>query len=90
MPLILFVFSVWLASVALPSDDAAGANLCAASWTLADKDSDGVLEGTEATAWLAMMYLHKETPPEDGRIDRTRFVDACLAGTFRTGYTPGR
>jgi len=83
MRLILLVVSAWLAGVPVDRDDRA---LCAASWQQADVDGDGVLDGREATAYLAMMYLHKAAVPADGRIDRSTFVGSCLSGTFRTGY----
>ena len=87
MPLLLTVVALWLASIATGRDDTPDRDLCAASWRQADADGDGILEGREATPYLAMMYLNKATPPTDGRIDQARFVDACLAGSFRTGIT---
>ncbi len=88
MRLILSVLVLWLASVPIVRDDAPAPGLCLASWESADVDGDGVLDGREATLYLAMMHLHKATPPEDGRIDRPLFLAACGAGTFRTGFTP--
>jgi hypothetical protein len=90
MRLFLATLALWLASVPLAREDMSGRDLCDTSWTRADPDGDGVLDGREATLYLAMMYLHKVAPPEDGRIDRARFVKACLAGTFRTGHLPSQ
>ena len=87
MRLLLTIVALWLASVPAAREDTPGQDLCAASWQQADADGDGILEGREATLYLAMMYLNKATPPTDGRIDQARFVDACLAGSFRTGIT---
>ncbi len=88
MRLILPILALWLASVPIGRDDSPALGPCLASWARADIDGDGVLDGREATPYLAMMHLHKATPPEDGRIDRSLFLAACRAGTFRTGFTP--
>jgi len=87
MWLILSVFAVWLVTGPLDRDDVPSPPLCGAAWEQADIDEDGILDGREATLYLAMMHLHKATPPEDGRIDRSAFMAACVAGTFRTGFT---
>lgn len=88
MRLILSVLALWLASVPIARDDAPGPGLCLAAWQSADRDGDDVLEGREATLYLAMMHLHRASPPEDGRIEQSRFMAACGAGIFRTGFTP--
>jgi hypothetical protein len=88
MRLILSVLALWLASVPIAWDDAPNPGLCLAAWERADLNDDGVLDGREATLYLALMHLHRAPPPEDGRIKRSRFMAACGAGTFRTGFTP--
>jgi len=88
MRFILSFLALWLASVPIAGEETLGPGLCLASWESADLDGDGMLDGREATLYLAMMYLHKAPPPADGRIDRALFVTACRAGTFRTGITP--
>ncbi|MBM3621952.1 MAG: hypothetical protein FJX20_14820 [Alphaproteobacteria bacterium] len=85
MRAVLCALAVWLASVS-PAGQPSRHMLCAAAWKAADANGDGVLVDREATPYLAMMYLHKAAVPPDGRIDRDHFVDACLAGIFRTGY----
>lgn len=62
---------------------------CQAAWQAADVDRDGVLDGREATPYLALLHLHRVNPPADGRIERSGFLAHCAAGAFRTGYLPG-
>jgi hypothetical protein len=88
MRLVLSILALWLASVPITRDDAPGPGLCLAAWESADRNRDGILDGREATLFLALMHLHKASPPEDGRIGRSRFMAACGAGAFRTGFTP--
>ena len=87
MRFILPILALWLASIPIGRDDSSALLPCLAWWERADIDGDGILDGHEATPYLAMMYLHKMTPPEDGRIDRSLFLAFCRAGTFRTGLT---
>lgn len=86
MRFILLVLASRLASVPIAGDEATTSGFCVASWESADRDGDDVLDGREATLCLATMFLHKAAAPESARVDRSRFVAACLAGIFRTGY----
>lgn len=86
MRFVVAALALWLASLAPPADGLPGRAACEASWSAADIDGDGVLVDREATPYLAMMILHKVALPEDGRIEGSRFIAACLAGAFRTGY----
>jgi hypothetical protein len=88
MRLIVSVLALWLASLPIDGDDAPTPGLCLTLWQRADLDGDGVLDGREATPYLAMMHLHRTAPPRDGRIERPLFMAACRTGGFRTGFTP--
>ena len=56
---------------------------CAAQWTNADANKDGVLAGAEADRYLAYLRIRAQvTPPEDGRIMQDRFMQACQGDAF--------
>jgi len=66
----------------LDAPSRADETLCAAAWDAADLDRDGVLDGREATSYLATMSLHGIAWPADGRIDRRLFLERCAAGAL--------
>lgn len=56
---------------------------CAAQWTQADTNHDGVIAGTEADRYLAYIRIRAQvTPPADGRITQDSFMQACQGDTF--------
>ena len=56
---------------------------CAAQWTNADADHDGVLSGVEASRYLAYIRIRAQVSPEDGRITQDRFMEACKGDVFK-------
>ncbi|MGQ0580778.1 MAG: hypothetical protein ACT4O6_02490 [Reyranella sp.] len=56
---------------------------CAAQWTQADTNHDGVIAGIEADRYLAYIRIRAQvTPPADGRITQDSFMQACQGDTF--------
>ncbi len=56
---------------------------CAAQWTQADTNHDGVIAGAEADRYLAYIRIRAQvTPPADGRITQDSFMQACQGDTF--------
>jgi len=55
---------------------------CAAEWTKADVDNDGVLSGVEATRYLAYLRIRTQVLPDDGRIAQAKFMAACKGDIF--------
>ena len=55
---------------------------CAAEWTKADVDNDGVLSGIEASRYLAFLRICAQVLPDDGRITQAKFIAACKGGLF--------
>jgi hypothetical protein len=72
-----------VAALAVPVAQAANDAECAAEWTGADADKDGVLAGPEANRYLAYIRVRAQIAPEDGRITRERFMEACRGGAFK-------
>lgn len=72
----------WSAMI-VPAAHAANDADCAAEWTSADANKDGVLAGPEANRYLAYIRIRAQVAPEDGRITQERFMDACRGGTFK-------
>jgi hypothetical protein len=56
---------------------------CAAEWSGADANKDGVLAGPEANRYLAYIRVRAQVAPEDGRITQDRFMEACRTDTFK-------
>jgi hypothetical protein len=56
---------------------------CAAEWTKADANNDGVLAGVEANRYLAWIRIRAQVAPEDGRITQDKFMAACQGDTFK-------
>jgi hypothetical protein len=67
---------------AAPVAFAATAAECAAEWTKADVDNDGVLSGVEATRYLAYLRIRAQVLPDDGRIAQVKFMTACKGDIF--------
>jgi hypothetical protein len=67
------------ASAAFAATDAE----CAAEWTKADVDNDGVLSGVEASRYLAFLRIRAQVLPDDGRITQAKFMAACKGGLFK-------
>jgi hypothetical protein len=55
---------------------------CAAEWTKADVNNDGVLSGVEASRYLAFLRIRAQVLPDDGRITQAKFIAACKGGLF--------
>ena len=56
---------------------------CAAQWTKADINHDGVIAGAEADRYLAFIRVRAQVKePEDGRITQDSFMQACRGDTF--------
>jgi len=68
---------------AVPAAFAATDAECAAEWTKADTDNDGVLSGAEAGRYLAYLRIRTLASPDDGRITQAKFMDACKGDTFK-------
>jgi len=56
---------------------------CAAEWTAADANQDGVLAGVEAHRYLAYIRIRAQVAPQDGRIMQDRFMEACRSDVFK-------
>jgi hypothetical protein len=70
-------------ALVVPAAEAANEADCAAEWTSADANKDGVLAGPEANRYLAYIRVRAQVAPEDGRITQDRFMEACRGGTFK-------
>lgn len=57
---------------------------CAAEWTKADVNHDGVLAGVEANQYLAYIRIRAQVAPWDGRITQDRFMEACKGDLFKS------
>jgi len=56
---------------------------CAAEWTAADANKDGVLAGVEAHRYLAYIRIRAQVAPQDGRIMQDRFMEQCRSDVFK-------
>jgi hypothetical protein len=81
---LLAVGCMTLAGVTLPGAVRAASEAdCAAQWTDADANHDGVLVGVEASRYLAYIRVRSQVvPPADGRITQDSFMQACRNDTF--------
>lgn len=70
------------AATSVPAYAASEAH-CAAEWTAADADNNGVLSGVEANRYLAYIRIRAQVAPRDGRIAQDRFMEACKGGLFK-------
>jgi hypothetical protein len=70
-------------SVLVSAAHAASEADCAAEWTSADANKDGVLAGPEANRYLAYIRIRAQVAPEDGSITQDRFMEACRGDTFK-------
>src|SRR5689334_9531726 len=55
---------------------------CQDMWRKADANHDGTLSDAEAQRYLAMMRVREHKLPDNGKMDRTAFLDACKADVF--------
>ncbi len=83
-PKFAFAVVAATANLALPGIATAASEAdCAAQWTQADTNHDGVIAGTEADRYLAYIRIRAQvTPPADGRITQDSFMQACQGDTF--------
>ncbi len=79
-----FALLATAAVIALPGIAIAASEAdCAAQWTQADTNHDGVIAGTEAERYLAYIRIRAQvTPPADGRITQDSFMQSCQGDTF--------
>jgi hypothetical protein len=56
---------------------------CQAMWKQADTDSNGVLNGSEANRYLAMMRTANKSMGADAAINEAIFVENCKADIFK-------
>lgn len=71
-----------VAALAFPSLASAMTDAdCAAAWTKADVNSDGVVASPEGARYLANLRL-AEKPPADGKLSQAAFLEYCKAGQF--------
>jgi hypothetical protein len=68
-------------ALSLPAVAASEAD-CAAQWTSADGNGDGVLSGPEADRYLAYYRVRAQVAPAGGRITRDAFMQACRNDVF--------
>ena len=57
---------------------------CAAMWTQADADKDGMLHGAEADRYAAWMRIANKDVPADGMWTNETFLANCKADVFTT------
>ena len=63
---------------------------CTTPWKQADTSGDGVLNGTEAGRYSAMISIANKTTDVDGAMSETIFSENCKAGVFNaTSVDPG-
>ena len=65
--------------IAFAADEAG----CAAEWTQADANKDGVIAGPEADRYVAYIRIRAQTEPKDGRITQDAFMQACRGDVFK-------
>ncbi|MDB5486426.1 MAG: hypothetical protein JWQ58_141 [Reyranella sp.] len=56
---------------------------CAAEWAQADANKDGVIAGPEADRYIAYIRIRSQTAPQDGRITKEAFLQACKGDVFK-------
>ncbi len=56
---------------------------CAAEWAQADANNDGVIAGPEADRYLAYIRVRAQAAPQDGRITKQAFLQACKGDVFK-------
>ena len=81
--LVLAILAAGCFASAAPAAFAATDAECAAEWTKADTNNDGVLSGVEANRYLAYMRIRTQASPDDGSITQAKFMEACKGDTFR-------
>jgi hypothetical protein len=71
--------SVSNAAIAAPSDAD-----CKVAWSKADKNNDGSVSGSEATAYLAAIKKSGKSYDDnnDGKLSQAEFLKACKDGVF--------
>ena len=88
--LVLVLLAAGYVAAAAPSAFAATDAECAAEWTKADANNDGVLSGSEASRYLAYLRIRAQVSSDDGRITQAKFIEACKGDTFKaTAPDPG-
>lgn len=70
---------LFLSAPALAMTDAE----CTTMWKQADANKDGLLNGTEADRYLAMMRLANKSMGADGAINQAIFLENCKADVFK-------
>src|SRR6266404_2319129 len=81
--LVLAIVAAGCVAGAAPAAFAATDAECAAEWTKAYTNNDGVLSGVEANRYLAYMRIRTQASPDDGSITQAKFMDACKGDIFR-------
>ena len=62
---------------------------CAAQWTAADVNNDGVVDETESSRLLAALRVANK-PVTDGKLTQAAYLEHCKAGVFtRANVDPG-
>jgi hypothetical protein len=57
---------------------------CATMWKQVDANGDGILNGTEADRYMAMMRISNKSMGADAALNQAVFLENCKADVFKT------
>jgi hypothetical protein len=81
---VAIVSAFLIAGCAIPAAAAPSDTDCKAMWAKADADKNGVIEGAEATKYLAAIKASGKSydANNDGKLSQDEFMKACKDGVF--------